>query len=136
MYRLRATAVLLMRQQLFGNDSNFSIQTARVVQQRGMIGYVRGTAMKRQLPYFYSQNLPMNKQAREELLIAAAAIANARALRRGAAPSANVLAMLRPFGGGRLYEEVLEDAAAALRAVADEREKRWANETKLLVGST
>lgn len=47
---------------------------------------------------------------------AAAAIANARAGRRGAPPITNVLDMLKRMSGGRLYDEVIEDAKAALAA--------------------
>lgn len=48
---------------------------------------------------------------------AAAAIANARAGRRGVPPISNVLDMLKRVNGGKLYDEVIEDAKAALAAV-------------------
>lgn len=58
-----------------------------------------------------------------EFIAAAAAIANARAMRRGILPKENVLDLLRPFGGGQLYREVLEDATAALLAAEQARHK-------------
>lgn len=47
---------------------------------------------------------------------AAAAIANARAARRGAPAVSNVLVLLKTINGGKLYDEVMEDARAALDA--------------------
>ena len=51
-----------------------------------------------------------------QITAAAAAIANARAGRRGAPPITNVLDMLKRLNGGKLYDEVVEDAKAALDA--------------------
>lgn len=47
---------------------------------------------------------------------AAAAIANARAGRRGAPAISNILEVLKKLGDGKLYREVMEDARAALEA--------------------
>lgn len=53
---------------------------------------------------------------------AAAAIANARAARRGAPAVSNILDVLRGLAGGKLYREVMEDARAALEAADKCRE--------------
>ena len=47
----------------------------------------------------------------------AAAIANARGGRRGAPPVANVLDILKGIKGGKLYDEVMEDARAMVEAL-------------------
>jgi len=54
-----------------------------------------------------------NDQARIE--VAAAAIANARIMRRGSPSMSNVLKVLPP----KLKEEVMEDAEAAIRALEE-----------------
>lgn len=59
----------------------------------------------------------------QEIEAAAAAIANARAGRRGAPAVTNVLTILKGINGGRLYDEVIEDARAALEAAEVERDK-------------
>ena len=51
-----------------------------------------------------------------EIEAAAAAIANARAGRRGAPAIENVLEVLQRISGGKLYREVMEDARVALEA--------------------
>ena len=51
-----------------------------------------------------------------EIEAAAAAIANARGGRRGAPSISNVLDVLKKIQGGKLYDEVMEDARAALEA--------------------
>lgn len=53
---------------------------------------------------------------REQIEAAAAAIANARSARHGAPQVANVLELLRRLPGGKLYNELLDDARAALEA--------------------
>ena len=47
----------------------------------------------------------------------AAAIANARGGRRGAPPITNVLDILKGIKGGKLYDEVMEDARAMVEAL-------------------
>ncbi|HEX8851255.1 MAG TPA: hypothetical protein VF761_17145 [Gemmatimonadaceae bacterium] len=58
----------------------------------------------------------------EQIRAAAAAIANARAGRRGAPPVSNVLDILKGLQGaatgGSLYDEVMDDARVALEAAA------------------
>ena len=54
----------------------------------------------------------------KQIEAAAAAIANERAMRRGSPPISNVLEVLMNFRDGKLYREVMEDAEAALQAVA------------------
>lgn len=49
---------------------------------------------------------------------AAAAIANARGMRRGVPAISNILTVIKPMAGGKLYAEVMEDARAALDAAA------------------
>ena len=58
----------------------------------------------------------------KEVEAAAAAIANARGGRRGAPAVSNILDLLRKISGGKLYEEVMEDARAALAAAEAVRE--------------
>jgi len=58
----------------------------------------------------------MTDDRQERVRRAAAAIANARAMRRGAPPISNVLVLLERVAGGKLLREVLEDAEAALAA--------------------
>jgi hypothetical protein len=53
----------------------------------------------------------------ERVTLAAAAIANCRGGRRGAPAVSNILAILRSSGLGDLYDEVMEDAEAAMKAV-------------------
>lgn len=60
---------------------------------------------------------------REEQEAAAAAIANARAMRRGSPPISNVLELLKKLQGGKLYDEVMEDAEEALKASEVVRKK-------------
>lgn len=50
--------------------------------------------------------------------IIASAIANARAGRRGAPAVENVLDLIRPISGGKLYDEVMDDARAVMAALA------------------
>lgn len=78
--------------------------------------------MKRE-PFSYGSQVGAisSSPAKVELMTIAVAIANARARRRGILPTKNVLDRLKPFGGGVLYAEVLEDAAAALHAVRQAR---------------
>lgn len=59
----------------------------------------------------------MMKPTEEQIEVAAAAIANARAGRRGMPPVSNVLEILEMLPG-KLLEEVREDARAALDAVS------------------
>ena len=51
-----------------------------------------------------------------EIQAAAAAIANARGMRRGAPHVENILDVLRASNLGKVYLEVVEDAKAALTA--------------------
>ena len=51
-----------------------------------------------------------------EVEAAAAAIANARGMRRGAPAISNILEVLKKIAGGKLYREVMEDGEAALAA--------------------
>lgn len=53
----------------------------------------------------------------QEIIAAAAAIANARGMRRGAPRISNVLDVLKGAMGGKLYREVMENAGTALAAV-------------------
>lgn len=62
------------------------------------------------------ETLPNRRPTEAEVLAAAAAIANARAGRRGSPHIVNVLDVLRGFKDGKLYREVVEDARAALKA--------------------
>lgn len=57
----------------------------------------------------------------KQVAAAAAAIANARAARRGAPAVSNILELLKTLQGGKLYDEVMEDAAAALDAAEQMR---------------
>jgi hypothetical protein len=68
---------------------------------------------------------------RQEIEIAAAAIANVRAGRRGAPAVGNVLEVLRVFKDGKLLNEVMEDARAAIEAVDELRKKRSATAPRL-----
>lgn len=54
--------------------------------------------------------------SQQQIEAAAAAIANARAARRGSPAIANVLDVLKSFKTGELYEEVMEDPRVALEA--------------------
>ena len=56
-----------------------------------------------------------------EIEAAAAAIANARSGRRGAPAIDHILDVLRRIQGGKLFDEVMEDARAALDAAAKVR---------------
>ncbi len=58
----------------------------------------------------------MNTPTPEQIKLAAAAIANARVMRRGSPPIANVLEILPP----KLLAEVMEDAESALKAAFPE----------------
>lgn len=49
----------------------------------------------------------------------AAAIANRRAGRRGAPAVSNVLDLLKAISGGKLYEEVIDDARAVIEAMRE-----------------
>ncbi len=51
---------------------------------------------------------------RQEII--AAAIANARGNRRGAPAVTNILDMIKPISGGKLYDEVMDDARAVIAA--------------------
>lgn len=62
----------------------------------------------------------MTEQA--EIEAAAAAIANARGARRGAPAVSNILEVLKKIAGGKLYDEVMEDARLALEAAAERRQ--------------
>jgi hypothetical protein len=62
----------------------------------------------------------MSQATSEEVEAAAAAIANARCMRRGAPPFSNVLDVLRLLPG-KLLDEVMEDAKAAIDAVDELR---------------
>jgi hypothetical protein len=53
----------------------------------------------------------------EKIHIAAGAIANARGGRNGVPPVSNILELLRTVAGGKLLQEVREDAEAALDAL-------------------
>lgn len=64
----------------------------------------------------------MSTASEDEIRAAAAAIANARGARRGAPAVANILDVLDELMGGKLYREVMEDAAAALAAAELVRE--------------
>jgi hypothetical protein len=55
---------------------------------------------------------------RQELI--ASAIANARAARRGAPAVKNVLDVLKHISGGKLYDNVMDDARAVMAALADD----------------
>ena len=57
-----------------------------------------------------------------EIEAAAAAIANARGGRRGAPAVSNILEILKRIQGGKLHDEVMEDAKAALEAAESVRE--------------
>jgi hypothetical protein len=52
----------------------------------------------------------------------AAAIANRRAGRRGAPAVSNVLEVLRHLNGGKLYDEVMDDARAVIEAMREPTE--------------
>lgn len=49
----------------------------------------------------------------------ATAIANRRAGRRGAPPVLNVLVLLKSIHGGKLYDEVMDDARTAIEAMRE-----------------
>ena len=49
----------------------------------------------------------------------AARLANNRAVRNGAPAVMNVLEFIKPLAGGKLYDEVMEDARAALEAMRE-----------------
>lgn len=57
----------------------------------------------------------------KQIAAAAAAIANARSARRGAPVVSNVLELLQKLPGGKIYDELMEDAAAALEAAEQVR---------------
>lgn len=56
--------------------------------------------------------------SRQEII--ASAIANARAGRRGVPPVKNVLEIIRSISGGKLYNEVMDDAHAVMSALAED----------------
>lgn len=53
----------------------------------------------------------------QEIEAAAAGIANARGARRGVPEISNILDLLEKMPGRKLYDEVMDDADAALKAV-------------------
>jgi hypothetical protein len=68
------------------------------------------------LPPCASNRAPAKVASETEIEAAAAAIANARGGRRGAPAVSNILELLRRIQGGKLFDEVMEDARAALEA--------------------
>jgi len=71
----------------------------------------------------WNRRAPMIDPADEGLVeLIAAAIANARAGRRGAPAVSNVLTLIKSISGGKLYDEVMDDARAVVAAISEERE--------------
>ncbi len=70
-----------------------------------------------------------------QIKAAASAIANTRAARRGAPAVTNVLDMLKVIKGGKLYDEVMEDAKAALTAAENANQRDELTEHRNLIHS-